>query len=224
MRRFVLAHSDRDFQNYKHIIERHEVIKHYDLMIEENNDPVHDPEPLKAYMDKWDGQDFIHCMELDSSQSVLEIGVGTGRLAIRIAPLCSEFTGIDISPKTIERAKENLSKYSNVKLICRDFLEYNFERTFDVVYSSLTFMHIKEKLEAITKVEKILSDTGRFVLSIDKNQSEYIDYGTRQVKVFPDTAEDIVRCIIAAGLIISNQYNTENATIFVAQKATNKKI
>ena len=31
-----------------------DVIRHYDLLIEENNDPVRDPKPLKDYMDKWD--------------------------------------------------------------------------------------------------------------------------------------------------------------------------
>lgn len=29
-------------------------VTHYDLLIAENNDPVHDPEPLRAYMDKWE--------------------------------------------------------------------------------------------------------------------------------------------------------------------------
>ena len=42
-----------------------DVIRHYDLLIAENNDPVRDPKPLKDYMDKWDGQVFIDKMKLD---------------------------------------------------------------------------------------------------------------------------------------------------------------
>lgn len=34
------------------------VIEHYDKLIEEKNDPVYDPKPLKEYMDKWDVK---HC-------------------------------------------------------------------------------------------------------------------------------------------------------------------
>lgn len=68
-----------------------DVILHYDLLIDEGNDPVHDPEPLQDYMNKWDGQDFINAMQLDKTKSVLEIGVGTGRLAVRVAPLCDKF-------------------------------------------------------------------------------------------------------------------------------------
>lgn len=96
------------------MIMNEDTIRHYDTLIDENNDPVHDPEPLKAYMDKWDGNEFISKLGLNKKISVLEIGVGTGRLAIRTVPLCGSFFGIDISPKTIDRAKENLKQYDNV--------------------------------------------------------------------------------------------------------------
>lgn len=112
-----------------------DVILHYDLLIDEGNDPVHDPEPLQDYMNKWDGQDFINAMQLDKTKSVLEIGVGTGRLAVRVAPLCDKFCGIDISPKTVNKAKENLVQYSNVNLICGNFLIHSFLDQFDVIYS-----------------------------------------------------------------------------------------
>ena len=195
-----------------------DVIRHYDLLIDENNDPVHDPKPLQNYMDKWDGQVFIDKMELNKDKSVLEIGVGTGRLAVRIAPLCGEFYGVDISPKTIDRAKENLAEYRNIDLICADFLSYKFDRKFDVIYSSLTFMHIEKKQTAINKVATLLKDGGKFVLSIDKSKSEYIDTGTRKIKIYPDTREKTVEFIKAAGLTILNQYDTEFAKIFVARK------
>ena len=194
------------------------VTHHYDSLIDENNDPVHDPKPLRDYMDKWDGQAFIDSMELDNNKSVLEIGVGTGRLAVRVAPLCGEFCGIDISPKTIDRAKENLADFSNITLLCGDFLNSPFDNKFDVIYSSLTFMHIEEKQTAINKVAALLKDGGKFVLSIDKNQSEFIDTGTCKIKIYPDTGEKTAEYIKSAGLTILNQYDTEFATVFLSQK------
>ena len=98
---------------------------------------------MKEYMDQWDGQVLIDAIELNRTKNVLEIGVGTGRIAIKTVPLCKKFYGIDISPKTIERAKHNLSIYQNIELICDDFMQHNFSVCFDAVYSSLTFMHIE---------------------------------------------------------------------------------
>ncbi len=81
------------------------IIKHYDLLIEEGNDPVNDSPILKEYMNKWDGDTFIRELNLDINKSVLEIGVGTGRIAVKVVSKCLEFTGIDISPKTIIKLK-----------------------------------------------------------------------------------------------------------------------
>ncbi|MDE6658803.1 MAG: class I SAM-dependent methyltransferase [Eubacterium sp.] len=195
------------------------IAKHYDLLIDENNDPVHDPEPLRKYMDKWDGEEFIEDFELDKNKSVLEIGVGTGRLAIKVAPLCSEFTGIDISEKTIIRAKENLKEFKNISFVCDNFLSANFEKTFDVIYSSLTFMHIKEKQSAINKAFDLLNTNGVFALSIDKNQSDIIDAGISKIFIYPDNPIEIENCIKSSGLTMVKQYETEFAHIFIAKRS-----
>ena len=81
-----------------------DLIVHYNKLIDENNDPARDPKPLRDYMDKWDGEKFVESMQLDKSKSALEIGIGTGRLAIKVAPNCKSLCGIDISEKTIGRA------------------------------------------------------------------------------------------------------------------------
>jgi len=195
-----------------------DVIEHYNKLIDENNDPARDPKPLKDYMNKWDGEKFIESMNLDKSKSVLEIGVGTGRLALNVAPFCKTFVGIDVSSKTIERAAENLSKHSNIELVCDDFLSFKFEKRFDVIYSSLTFMHIKDKLCAVEKIASLLSDNGLFVLSIDKNQGEFIDMGTRKIKIYPDNPANICDCIAKAKLKLINQFETEHAYVIVSKK------
>lgn len=191
---------------------------HYDTLIDENNDPVHDPVLLKAYMDKWDGEAFIEELRLSPDKSVLEIGVGTGRLAVRVCGKCGHFTGIDISLKTIERAKENLRSFDNTTLIYGNFLTYSFKENFDVIYSSLTFMHIQNKRAAIQRVVNLLNPSGRFVLSIDKSKQTEIDYGSRKINVYPDTAEEIIDLLTEAGLTIEKQFETEFAVILAARK------
>lgn len=68
------------------------VVRHYDLLIDEDNDPFHDPPELQEYMDQWDGAAFIDQMQLDSGKTVLEIGIGTGRIARKVAPFCFQLT------------------------------------------------------------------------------------------------------------------------------------
>ena len=198
---------------------KNEVSLHYDLLLAEGQDPVRDPAPLRAYMDKWDGQPFLDALKLSKEKTVLEIGVGTGRLAVRTAPLCREFVGIDLSSDTVYRAVQNLLDFPRLKanVICGDFLEYDFDRKFDVIYSSLTFMHMENKQAAVDKAAALLKKNGRFVLSIDKNPSEYIDFGTRKLRIYPDTPEHIRFCIEHAGLTFTEQFETEFAYIIAAQ-------
>lgn len=195
------------------------IIEHYDLLIDENNDPVHDTKLLREYMNRWDGLVFIDKMKLNTDKSVLEIGVGTGRLAIRTAPLCEKFVGIDISPKTVDRARENLSEQSNATILLGDFLTFDFNEAFDVIYSSLTFMHFENKQCAVDKAASLLKKGGVFVLSTDKNQDGTIDMGTRKIPVFPDTPDKIKSCIINAGLILAEHVETDAAHIFVATRS-----
>lgn len=194
------------------------VIEHYDNLIDENNDSFNDPLPLKEYMDKWDGQLFIDSMCLSKEKSVLEVGVGTGRLATKVLPYCGKFVGIDISPKTINRVKSNLSNYENIELICADFMRYNFDEMFDIIYSSLTLMHIEDKQVFISKIASLLKKDGCFCLSIDKNQSEYIDMGKYKLKIYPDSPEKIISCIEGTDLWVEKQFETEFAHIFVCSR------
>ena len=195
-----------------------DVKTHYGMLIDENNDPFRDLPELQEYMNTWDGNPFLEELELSKNKSVLEIGIGTGRIAIKVAPCCFKLTGIDISPKTIDRAKDNLKEYGNIFFVCSDFNSHEFEETFDVIYSSLTMMHFKDKATVITKVDKLLNYNGIFCLSIDKNQSEYIDMGTRKIKVYPDNLDNIISIIGETAMSVVKVIETDNAYIVVSRK------
>ena len=196
-----------------------DVITHYDLLIEENNDPFWDAPQLKSYMDQWDGEVFLQALELKPWMEILEVGMGTGRLAVRVAPFCASLTGIDISPKTVERAKENLKNYSNISFICDDFLSYDFSKVYDVVYSSLTMMHFEDKAHVIDKVSALLKVDGIFCLSISKDQSLYIDMGHRKLRVYPDTPEHIMSLMKKSNMDVLQVWETEQAYIIVSKNS-----
>ena len=79
-------------------------------------------------------------------------------------------------------------------------------------------MHFKNKATVITKVYKLLNDDGIFCLSIDKNQSEYIDMGNRKVKIYPDTLDNITSIIGDVAMSVVKVIETDNAYIVVSRK------
>lgn len=194
------------------------IIEHYDRLIDESNDPVYDPPPLKEYMNKWDGQPFIDQLEVTEEKDILEIGVGTGRIAVKVCNQSKSFTGIDLSPKTIARAKLNLSNYSGINLIQGDFLTHPFSESFDIIYSTLTFMHIDEKERAIKRIAPLLKVNGRFVLSISKKKENILTFQDREITLFPDDPDEIIQYLDVAGLHLIKQLETDFAYIFTAVK------
>ena len=138
--------------------------------------------------------------------------------AKKVAPHCLQLTGVDISPKTIERASINLSAYPNIVYLCADFLRYPFSFTYDVIYSSLTMMHFEDKQGVIAKVDSLLKDGGVFCLSIDKNQSKLIYMGDRRIEVYPDTVDDIVSSLSKTNMKLSAVREIENAFLITCNK------
>lgn len=193
--------------------------EHYDNLIDENNDPVFDSMPLQEYMNKWDGDRFLDELGINQESTVLEIGVGTGRLALKVLQQgCKYFVGVDLSEKTVNRAIENLKRYSNYSLIVGDFLTVEFNETYDVIYSSLTFSHIEDKVSAIKKIGMLLNSNGRFVLSIDKSQLDYLDYQKYKVKLYPDDLKQTVAVLEECGFNIINVIEIEFAYIITATR------
>ncbi len=194
-----------------------QVNEHYDRLALSGNDPVNDPPMLQAYMDGWDGLPFLDAMGEITGKDVLEIGCGSGRQALRVLDRgCASYTGIDISDETLLLAGENLAAYENVTLEYCDFPREIPEGIFDIVFSTLTFMHIQDKLRACSMAAGLLKEGGRFVLSISKDTSDTLDMGDYTVRLYPDSPDEIRAYLRASRLRLQEVIETEKAYIFVA--------
>lgn len=176
-----------------------DALSHYEQLIEEGKDPFHDSSVMQEYMARWDGPLFFSALGDMTGKNVLEIGLGTGRIARRVLDLgCGHLTGIDISPKTVEQARSNLSDYQNVELMVADCTSFVCEEAFDVAYSVLTFMHISEKRKALGNIVASLRLGGRLILSVDEC-GEWFDYGTRKIRLYPAPPADYVKWLQESG-------------------------
>lgn len=202
--------------------ERRLLTDHYDALIAENNDPVLDPPALAAYMERWDGAPFMELLSLDGTQSVLEPGVGTGRLARRVAPRCRHLTSIDLSPATVARARAHLSGYGNTTLLCGDFMTFPFRETFDRVYASLFLFHIRDKAAALARMASLLAPGGRLVLSVSLDRAEWLDMNGRRLPLYPDDPDRTASLLRAAGLVLTDAVPVEAALLLAAGKPQDK--
>lgn len=191
---------------------------HYDALIDEGNDPVMDPPVLKEYMDGWDGALLFELLDLQREHRALEIGVGTGRLALKALQCgCRELVGMDVSEKTLKTAAMHLSEYPGARLMQGEFPFDAPCGPFDRIYSSLTFMHLPDKQAAAEKVAELLAPGGRAVISLDKSREPVLDMGVRQVRIYPDDPEETARLFRARGLNVCMR-ETERAWLILAER------
>ena len=97
-------------------------------------------------------------------------------------------------------------------------MNYSFNKYFDVVYSSLTFFHLKDKLQVLEKSYSLLNKNGRLVVSIDKNDSKVIDYGSRKLEIFPISKGKFIELVMKTKFKMIDILEVEFAYIFVLEK------
>lgn len=100
-----------------------------------------------------------------TGKKVLLLGCGTGEESKMLQAFgATDITGIDISSKSIEIAKES---YPDVKFEIGDMHNLNFEaESFDFVYSSLTIHYSENPEKVYNSVYKILKKGGKFLFSV----------------------------------------------------------
>lgn len=172
--------------------------EHYDRLAGMGND-INDPPEALEYMSRWDGPPFWSAVGDSRGKDVLEIGIGTGRIARRILEHgCRSLTGLDVSPMTIEAAESQLSGFENIELILADITEFCQPGSFDTACSVLTFMHIQDKVTALWNIVKCLRPGGHLVLSIS-NASDSFDFGEWMIPLFPWAPERYAEALGSMG-------------------------
>lgn len=106
---------------------------------------------------------------IGSRTKVLDIACGTGVLFPYYISLGAEVTGIDISAKMAEKARE---KYPDINVICGDAAEYSFEDAFDAVMIYNAFPHFTDPDKLIKNLSAALREKGRFTVAHGMSEKE----------------------------------------------------
>lgn len=102
------------------------------------------------------------------TKSVLDIGANCGFLACHISNFVKEVDGIELNPFLVEMGQETKKFLSikNVNFIQADFISYEFNRTYDIVFSLSNHYTIDGNLNLdfesyIKKIFKLLNSNGQ---------------------------------------------------------------
>jgi ubiquinone/menaquinone biosynthesis C-methylase UbiE len=111
--------------------------------------------------------------QVEASERILDVGCGTGSLALRCARRGAQVTGIDISPQMLDVAREKVAaaglgdRVELRQMSAVDLDEAFPDGTFDVVVSSLTFSELSEEEQrfVLRECRRLLRDGGRLLVA-----------------------------------------------------------
>lgn len=119
-------------------------------------------------------------LKTTSSDCILEIGTGTGELALDFSAYCRKVVAIDVSPKMIELAQERAKRQnkSNVQFQNAGFLTYENTECFDAIITQLSLHHLPDywKMIALRRIYEMLKNGGKFYLQDVVFPSQIKDY------------------------------------------------
>lgn len=124
--------------------------------------------PLAKYM--------IDLAKIAPSEKVIDIGTGTGVVALQAAQMIDStglVCGIDLSKEMLQKAEEKNKKIQrNLKFLQMDAETLSFENeNFDVAVSLFALLHFPNPLDALKEIYRILRPGGRLILAVGSGPS-----------------------------------------------------
>jgi ubiquinone/menaquinone biosynthesis C-methylase UbiE len=108
---------------------------------------------------------------LAPQHSVLEIGAGTGRFTLTMAPRVKHITAVDMSQNMLDLLvqKKEQNKLDNIDTIHGNFMDIDFGRRFDVIVSIAAIEYINDKDALFKKIGDLLAPGGRLLITTAHN-------------------------------------------------------
>jgi len=120
---------------------------------------------------------FFDASDPHKPRTVLEIGSGTGKMALIIANAKRKVIGHDASLKMVEFANLTIQR-DNVKFEHKQYPLQNVEKnTYDAAYSIATLMHMSKKdiADTVVNVYKMLKENGVFIIMVPTKKEGLIN-------------------------------------------------
>lgn len=128
-----------------------------------------DYDKKEKYLDSFEKGQILPLFGDVKNKKILDVGAGTGRLAVALARIGAEVTALDVSGRMLEQIK---NKSKNIKTVAGDAetLPFN-DNTFDFVVAAFLIVHLKDPSRFFDEAYRVLKDNGLLIVT-NINQKE----------------------------------------------------
>lgn len=123
---------------------------------------------------------YVKLVNKLKAKTILELGVGTGRIFSKLLPLVKFAEGLDISESMLTACRNKCSGSMNYKLHKASFTDFNLQTTFDLIYLPFnTFQHLltqEEQIECLINIKNHMHVGSRFILDVMNGDNLIFDF------------------------------------------------
>lgn len=141
-----------------------------------------DYDKKEKYLDSFEKNRLAPLLGDVADKRILDVGAGTGRLALRLEKLGARVTALDVSEKMLAELKK---KYKKIVTVVGDAEILPFaDRTFDIVLAAFLIVHLKDPARFFDEAYRVLKDGGRLVVTnINQKEPPAIATGEGTIKI-----------------------------------------
>ncbi len=111
------------------------------------------------------------------TDTVLEIGCGSGLFTRSLAVRCAKLIALDLEPRYIAQTKAKLVDLSHIEYVVGDARDFELESVADVIVMISVLAEIPEPLRALEACKRALKPGGRIVIGEELFEPEYVTSG-----------------------------------------------
>lgn len=123
-------------------------------------------------------------INFNKKMSMLELGCGNGRWAVSLAPRVAHYTGIDVTPRALEIARDSVNALNigNATFHEMSILDFKGDRPYDFIYFSSVSQYLDDQ-----QIHQIMNNLARWIktstIIVDRST---LNYDGRQILERPD--------------------------------------
>ena len=130
---------------------------------------------LGKHVDSVESECAFNLLKIEKGMRVLDIGCGTGNFSIKLAKKGCKVTGIDLSDKMLDLAREKTAK-KNLFIDYYNMSVYNIKfptQHFDAIFSMATFEFVRDMEKAINEAFRVCKDKGQIMIGTINRDSKW---------------------------------------------------